>query len=733
MTGAWLTALPGDCTSKIVELVWEGGVGFIHSVPGIAPQGAPGNLAASPAGLEALLPTAFDPAKPRVKSWKVVPAEAAHPLTGGSDFAGMRWVCDVGAAAAPEATVLLRSERPDRVLAATAVRGKGRVVSLSCCLEEMVHGRAFCPALAAPFLPEEDAGKVSRWLPGTEPADQFYAWLGRAVLWAARKEPVIAIRGADVSSDCRTVAVEIANSSPEAKSCLVRVLVRSPYNTVAKAADKASAVAAGTAQTEQVPLPTTGYGGRHLVDVFVLDTQERVWDWRSSSCERASGLAVALAPDFALHGPDDEVQVKLKVAGLPGGQPFTVRAELFDLQGRLLWDELSRQTAAGGGPTEVAPALNLARTGICTALADLRVTVSAAGESVEVRDQLFVRQDPRWGDLHIMAYDGYYEEPFSFAVRADVLRKMGHDTLLASWPSPHRLRTDSETGMRVLPNNIAPFCGYRPEAVKYVTNWLRRFSPLLYELQDEPELQYTGASEPPCDSEPEMDRFRTFLRDKHGTVEALNTAWGTEAASRRAAGSGFEVISVLPAEARFKLDPRDEGVRQQWFAPDLDESNWDHIRTGASWEQQGYNYDGYAWYRLQFLVPKGARGRKLSLACGGADEEAWVYLNGELVGEHTMSSTGQTAHQIWDKPFSVPLPNARAGAENVLAVRVRDSMMAGGIFKPVRLHAADAARQCPASCELSERSPIRSEAPLPCTSLGLGVGRRPGGTRLYHR
>ncbi len=697
MTGAWLTALPGDCATEIVELVREDGVGFVHSVPGIRPDDALANSELSPASLDALLPAARDPAIPRVKTWRVLATEAAHPLTGGSDFAGMRWVCDVDASASPDATVLLHSERADRVLAAAAIRGKGRVISLNCCLEEMIYGRPFCPPLAAPFLPEEETGKLCRWLQGTEPADQFYAWLGRALLWAARGEPAVSVRQTTVSPDCRMVKVEVANSSAEEKPCTLRVVVRSPYNTVAKASDEVRTVPAGKTEVEQLVVPGTGYAGRHLLDVFILDGEKKVWAWWCSSFEKPSKFSVSLVPDFALYTPQDEVKVKLKVAGLANGQAFTVRAELFDLEGRLLWDESNGRTAWAEGPTEVLLALNLARTGISTALANLRVTVSAAGESVEVRDQLFVRQDPRWDAFHIMAYGGYYEEPFSFAVRADVLKRMGHDTLLASWPSLHRIRTTAETGMRVLPNNIALKCGYDPEGVKYVTNWLRRFSPVLYELQDEPELQYTAASEAPFDSDRDMQRFRTFLRDKYGTIEALNAAWGTEAAARRAGGPNSQVVSVLPAEARFKLDPNDEGVKRQWFAADLDDSSWDKIRTGESWEQQGYDYDGYAWYRLEFAIPAEARGRKLSLAFGGADEEAWVYLNGKPLGERSVASTGRPPEELWDKSFDMRLPDElKPGLANTLAVRVHDRGAAGGLYQPIKLMAEGEKASTPA-------------------------------------
>lgn len=42
-------------------------------------------------------------------------------------------------------------------------------------------------------------------------------------------------------------------------------------------------------------------------------------------------------------------------------------------------------------------------------------------------------------------------------------------------------------------------------------------------------------------------------------------------------------------------------------------------------------------------------------------------------------------YHFWDKPFSVPAKEMRAGEENLLAVRVYDSEAMGGIFRPVRL------------------------------------------------
>jgi hypothetical protein len=132
------------------------------------------------------------------------------------------------------------------------------------------------------------------------------------------------------------------------------------------------------------------------------------------------------------------------------------------------------------------------------------------------------------------------------------------------------------------------------------------------------------------------------------------------------------------------------GRRDGWQRDDFGDAGWHSIAVPAEWRATTVGrYEGTAWYRTRFTVPGEFAGRKLFLRFGAVDEEAWVYLNGQLVGEHSTASTGQTVHQIWDKPFDVPLPGVRVGVANVLAVRVANSAAAGGIYKPVKLYVAD--------------------------------------------
>lgn len=148
-----------------------------------------------------------------------------------------------------------------------------------------------------------------------------------------------------------------------------------------------------------------------------------------------------------------------------------------------------------------------------------------------------------------------------------------------------------------------------------------------------------------------------------------------------------EDVVVLPASWPFRTDPGNVGERERWYAADLDHSAWAPVRVGLRWEEALGPYDGYGWYRVRFRLPDELPTRAVALRFGGCDEQAWVYLNGEYLGERTVASTGRTVGEIWEEPFmlAVPVERLRRDGDNVLAVRVHDSAYAGGLFRPVRL------------------------------------------------
>ena len=143
----------------------------------------------------------------------------------------------------------------------------------------------------------------------------------------------------------------------------------------------------------------------------------------------------------------------------------------------------------------------------------------------------------------------------------------------------------------------------------------------------------------------------------------------------------YDPVLTLPAWWRFRLDPEDVGKTEAWFAGDVDKADWRGLAIADFWDKSlDGPYAGAAWYRTAVNVPSSAAGRKLYLVFGAVDEEAWVWVNGEMAGEHAKGPEG------WNQRFLIEVTEQlEAGQKNVIAVRVYNSIAAGGIWKPVRL------------------------------------------------
>ena len=159
---------------------------------------------------------------------------------------------------------------------------------------------------------------------------------------------------------------------------------------------------------------------------------------------------------------------------------------------------------------------------------------------------------------------------------------------------------------------------------------------------------------------------------------------------------------TLPATWRIKLDPADGGQDQKWFAPDRVDEDWQTVSTHkwSGWEKQGLpQHTGYAWYRLTWKVPAALAKKHVYLCFSGVDDEAWVWVNGQPVGEHTQASLnlppdeeigGGPVARLFITPFSFDVAKfLRPGAANVFSVRVHNRSGSGGIWKPVHLIACD--------------------------------------------
>lgn len=145
-------------------------------------------------------------------------------------------------------------------------------------------------------------------------------------------------------------------------------------------------------------------------------------------------------------------------------------------------------------------------------------------------------------------------------------------------------------------------------------------------------------------------------------------------------------VMALPIRWRFKLDPKEVGIKENWWKLTCFD-DWDTIRTDDFWTTQGYDYHGVAWYAVEFNYPETAPMENLSFRFESVDGYADIYLDGTKIAEQK-----ETPQKMWDQPFSRPTGTPLRPGTHVLILRVEKRAYAAGIWKPVWIDAGDGNR-----------------------------------------
>lgn len=110
---------------------------------------------------------------------------------------------------------------------------------------------------------------------------------------------------------------------------------------------------------------------------------------------------------------------------------------------------------------------------------------------------------------------------------------------------------------------------------------------------------------------------------------------------------------------------------------------WSTLRAPGFWEQQASgahaSLDGFAWYRCFVRIPQAWQGKSLRLNLGQIDDCDEAFVNGVKVGATGSLPPNYRGLSGEQRRYAVPADAVRAGAYNLIAVRVYDGGGFGGI------------------------------------------------------
>ncbi len=181
-----------------------------------------------------------------------------------------------------------------------------------------------------------------------------------------------------------------------------------------------------------------------------------------------------------------------------------------------------------------------------------------------------------------------------------------------------------------------------------------------------------------------IKRYEWLDKEYRGLQETLGKL-RQSIASGKAKATG---IFKLDGPWSMKPDAGNHGLNEKWFAEQYSRHDWAPITVPGYWDKSGIpgmtNYDGYGWYARTFCAPADWKGKSIIVHFDAVDDEAWVYVNGTLVGDHTLKNIPQQV--CWEQPFEFDITDlVRWDRDNTLVVRVNDVKLDGGIWKSVWL------------------------------------------------
>ena len=141
-------------------------------------------------------------------------------------------------------------------------------------------------------------------------------------------------------------------------------------------------------------------------------------------------------------------------------------------------------------------------------------------------------------------------------------------------------------------------------------------------------------------------------------------------------GNKYEKIIDLSGKWSFMI-----GDDMQRALTEYKDTDWEQLMVPSKWENQGFHgYDGYAWYRKKVVISSNYKDASLTLFLGYIDDVDETYFNGVRIGRKGSFPPNLSTAYSTERRYNIPPELIRYDKANVIAVRVYDSMMDGGII-----------------------------------------------------
>lgn len=351
-----------------------------------------------------------------------------------------------------------------------------------------------------------------------------YSLICKALLWAARKEGAAHITQGVASPDGDLLKVEIKCTEPLSEELTLSAQLRDAYGQVVSEIQEK-----GQLPTASLRLPALP-AGAYVAEITLRDARGRSLDWASVQFRRRSELALAtIKSDKEFYRPGEIAKATVQLTR-PAPEQAVCRVRVRDVLKRLVFQA---QAAVSRGEQELHFEIPIERP--LRRLWYARFELTVAGKVVSYQQVpllIDLPPDPLDYAWQVVKYDDFRsadevrpdQVPFSRsplqieqALAANARFHIGWAYMGSLIGSP---TTFPASGVR------SP-CLSSPTFERSIRHHLARVIPPLakygvrsFELQDE--TSFGGYY---CFSEHCLHRFRRWLREQYGSLEALNRNW----------------------------------------------------------------------------------------------------------------------------------------------------------------------------------------------------------------